>query len=158
MTIKEANDKGLLKVGVKVITNGDANSITEEFEGVVGAIETGRIYIFNNYKDGYRPDNWGSVDKKGYIYSWYIYMGNENAYIKILNSKNTMSLTENFILALTKEPNKSFRKANVTNGDDLLTEEGQQVFLSWLLHSKYADDFKKEVVDDMLAEQEKEKK
>jgi hypothetical protein len=56
---------------------------------------------------------------------------------------------------LTKEPQKSFRKAGITNGDDLLTGDGQQIFLSWLLHEKYADDFKKEIVDGILEEKKK---
>lgn len=68
-----------------------------------------------------------------------------------------MNIKEKFILALTKEPQKSFRKVGVTDGDDLLTEDGQKVFLSWLLHSKFADEFKKDVVDNMLKELEEKK-
>ena len=57
-----------------------------------------------------------------------------------------MSLKEKFALAFKSEPEKSFRQAGITNGDDLLTDEGQSIFLSWLL-KKNGDDFKKEVVD-----------
>lgn len=65
--------------------------------------------------------------------------------------KNKMSeLKEKFVLALTKEPQKSFRKAGITDGDNLLTTEGQQVFLTWLLNNKFSDEFKKDVVDDIL--------
>ena len=46
--------------------------------------------------------------------------------------KKTMNIKEQFLLAITAEPQKSFRKAGITNGDDLLTEDGQKVFLSWL--------------------------
>ena len=71
-------------------------------------------------------------------------------------TKNPMkNITENFVLLLTKEPQKSFRKAGITDGDDLLTEEGTQVFLSWLLHSKYAEDFKTDVVNTLLEEKKK---
>jgi hypothetical protein len=72
-------------------------------------------------------------------------------YLELISSNNqiTMDLKEKFTLAFKSEPNKSFRKAGITNGDDFLTEEGQQVFLGWLLH-KHGDDFKKEVVDDLL--------
>lgn len=68
-----------------------------------------------------------------------------------------MNIKEKFVLALTSEPQKSFRKAGITNGDDLLTEDGLKIFLSYLLHKKFADDFKKEVVDELLKEEEKTK-
>ena len=74
-------------------------------------------------------------------------------YIKPI--KKPMTLKEKFVLAITPEPQKSFRKAGITNGDDLLTEEGSRVFLSWLL-TKNAEDFKKEVVNDLLKEKESE--
>ena len=61
-----------------------------------------------------------------------------------------MDIKEKFILAITAEPKKSFRKAGITNGDDILTEEGIKIFLSWLLHNKFSEDFKKEVVDNFL--------
>jgi hypothetical protein len=66
-----------------------------------------------------------------------------------------MNIKESFVLALTSEPKKSFRKAGVTNGDDLLTDEGQKIFLTWLLHSKYADEFKTSAVDGLLANEVK---
>jgi hypothetical protein len=65
-----------------------------------------------------------------------------------------MNIKEKFVLALTKEPQKSFRKAGITNGDDILTDEGTKVFLSWLLHKKYADEFKTEVVNELLKKEE----
>jgi hypothetical protein len=67
------------------------------------------------------------------------------------------SLKEAFVLSLTKEPQKSFRKAGITDGDDLLTDEGQKIFLSWLLHQKYSEDFKSTVVDDLLKDQDEKK-
>ena len=70
---------------------------------------------------------------------------------------NTMkNLTESFALALTPEPQKSFRKAGITNGDNILTDEGVKIFLTWVL-GKNADAFKKEIVDNLLAEQKAEK-
>jgi hypothetical protein len=66
-----------------------------------------------------------------------------------------MNIKEKFVLALTKEPQKSFRKAGITNGDDLLTDDGQNIFLSWLLHEKHADEFKTQVVDGLLQDQKK---
>lgn len=70
-----------------------------------------------------------------------------------LTNKN-MNIKEQFTLAMTPEPQKSFRKVGITNGDNILTEDGMKIYLSWKL-MKDADAFKKEVVDDMLAEQEK---
>ena len=80
--------------------------------------------------------------------------------IKLINKKTNiiMDLKEKFLLALTTEPKKSFRKTGITNGDDMLTGEGQNIFLTWLLHNKFADEFKKDVVDGLLAEMEEEKK
>lgn len=62
-----------------------------------------------------------------------------------------MDLKEKFALTLTSEPYKSFRKARITNGDDLLTDDGMRIFLSWLL-KKNADAFKLEVVDEIVKE------
>lgn len=68
------------------------------------------------------------------------------------NNNNNMTTLEKFALVFKSEPEKSFRKAGITNGDDLFTDEGQKIFLSWLL-KKYGGDFKTEVVDPILAEE-----
>jgi ABC-type Co2+ transport system permease subunit len=57
---------------------------------------------------------------------------------------------------LTPEPKKSFRKAEITNGDDILTEDGGKIFLTWLLHNVYAEQFKKDVVERILKEKKEE--
>ena len=68
-----------------------------------------------------------------------------------------MNIKEKFALAFIKgEPEKSFRKTGITNGDDFLTEDGEKVFLGWLL-KKHGEEFKKDVVDDLSIEVEKEK-
>ena len=82
-----------------------------------------------------------------------IFWNNLDAEITIINSKN-MDIKEKFVLAITPEPKKSFRKAGVTDGDDILTDEGTKVFLTWLLHNKYAEEFKTQVVDEILKEKE----
>lgn len=71
---------------------------------------------------------------------------------------NMANIKEKFLLALTPEPQKSFRKAGITNGDDMLTEDGSKIFLSWLLQSKYQDEFKKDVVDGLLEDECDDKK
>ena len=68
--------------------------------------------------------------------------------------KTIMSnLLEKFAMLTKSEPEKSFRKAGITNGDDQLTSEGQTVFLSWLL-KQHGDKFKIEVVDPILLTEE----
>lgn len=71
--------------------------------------------------------------------------------LELINDNETImsSIKEKFVLAITPEPQKSFRKAGITNGDDLLTDDGQKIFLSWLL-TKHAEEFKKNVVDGLL--------
>lgn len=72
--------------------------------------------------------------------------------IDVKENRNTMStLIEKAVLAVTPEPQKSFRKAGITNGDGILTDEGAKVFLSFLL-SKYQDEFKTTTVDPILAD------
>lgn len=71
---------------------------------------------------------------------------------KVIN--RTMSnIKEKFITALLPEPEKSFRKAGITNGDGLLTSDGQTIFLTWLLNQN-KDAFNKEVVQPLLEEKE----
>lgn len=68
---------------------------------------------------------------------------------------HNMNIKEKFTLALTPEPQKTFRKLGITNGDNILTEEGSKIFQTWLLN-KNQDAFKKEVCDPMLVEVGKE--
>ena len=65
-----------------------------------------------------------------------------------------MNIKENFTLAFKAEPEKTFRKVGLTNGDDFLTADGQLIFLSWLL-KKHGAEFKTEVADGLLADLEK---
>lgn len=81
-----------------------------------------------------------------------------NSQLALTNENKTMNIKEKFILAITPEPKKSFRKVSITDGDDVLTEEGTKVFLTWLLHNKYAEEFKTDVVDGILKEEKCEKK
>ena len=78
-------------------------------------------------------------------------------YFELISSGDSevksMNTLEKFKLAFKSEPEKTFRKLGITDGDDLLTSEGQTIFLGWLLE-KNKNDFKKEVCDPMLAEKE----
>lgn len=75
--------------------------------------------------------------------------------VKIID-KNMGNIKEKFTLAFKKEPEKSFRKAGITNGDDFLTSDGQEIFLGWLL-KEHGEKFKKDVVDDLLKTDNEEK-
>lgn len=68
-----------------------------------------------------------------------------------------MNLKEKFVQGFLKEPEKTFRKLEITNGDGILTDDGQKVFLGWLL-VKHGNEFKTEVCDDMLKEEKSEDK
>jgi hypothetical protein len=74
--------------------------------------------------------------------------------IKKPNNK-TMNIKEKFVQLFLTEPEKSFRKAGFTDGDGILTTEGQQVFITWLL-KRNGTDFKKEVVDELLKKEDEE--
>ena len=60
-----------------------------------------------------------------------------------------MNLREMFVLAFKKEPQKSYIKAGIMDTDENLTDDGKDVFLTYLINKDA--DFKKEVVDPILA-------
>lgn len=73
--------------------------------------------------------------------------------LELINNKKVMTnVKEKFVALFIKEPEKTFRKAGITNGDGFLTSEGQEVFLGYLLN-KYGDDFKSQVVDEIVKEE-----
>ncbi len=80
--------------------------------------------------------------------------------IKSSSSKTVMetitSLTSSFVNLFTTEPMKSFKKAGIVDGDNLLTKEGEKVFINWLF-SKNQEAFNTEVVQPILAEKEAKK-
>jgi len=116
-------------------------------------------------------NNCSNSGRMGYIVSSYYY--NEPAWNVLLEGDSSataitesnlilidkkmsqMNIKEKFTLAFKSEPEKSFRKTGITNGDDFLTDDGQKVFLSWLLKKNGAD-FNTEVVQDLLKDIEKE--
>ncbi len=81
-------------------------------------------------------------------------------YLELIKSVNTikkMSLVSRFVGRFTPEPQKTFRKLQVTNSSDELTSDGTALLLNYLL-TKHQDDFKTEVCDPLLKEQEEEAK
>jgi hypothetical protein len=160
MKIKEA--VGKIKVGDTVITDGYRNAFLFDFyiKGKVIKINKYGFYLevteaMNNrdcFKENLKP--------------WFINWDNYKADIDILSSEETkkwsqlikeeiMNIKEKFLLFLTQEPYKSLRKAKIVDDQNMLTDDGATIFLGWLL-MKYADEFKKEVVDELLQEKTEE--
>ena len=108
--------------------------------GSNGMIE-GKIYTFDHFKNG----NLNSVVVKEIPNDYW----DTDKFKLVINNTNNMSIKEKFITAFLSEPDKSFRKAGITNGDGLLTEEGESIFLTWLLKQQ-GDAFKTAVVDGLL--------
>lgn len=82
----------------------------------------------------------------------------ENDLVIIKKARNIMSkITDKFTLTFKKEPEKTFLKAGIIDNTDLLTTDGQSIFLSWLL-KKHGEEFKKDVVDDLLKDEEHDSK
>lgn len=76
---------------------------------------------------------------------------------KLPSNYSNMSLIKDFALIFKGEPEKTFQKAGITDAHDVLTEEGSQVFLSWML-KKHGEEFKKEVADEILDQRKKQEK
>lgn len=81
----------------------------------------------------------------------YYFAGEEMLRTADNNQSIMTTITEKFISAITPEPFKTFRKAGITNGDNILTDEGGRIFLAWLLQ-KNAGAFKTEVADGLTEE------
>lgn len=109
------------------------------------------VDIYEEYFIVKVPTKTSEVDE--YRLKNYTQVGFKEEKLLLFKNNKIMDIKEKFILAITKEPQKSFRKAGITNGDDLLTSDGQTIFLTWLLE-KHQEEFKKEVVDDILKEED----
>lgn len=138
-----------LKEGDEVeVTQGDvlySNSI-DKLHGIVGEIHSDKFFLWQDERDGSCGEK--KPISRGKKYSWCIYL--DNAEInRIIYIPTTMSLVKKFSDLFIQEPQKTFRNAGVTDSSDMLTEDGQKIFLSWLL-SKNQEAFKTEVVDKIV--------
>lgn len=79
-----------------------------------------------------------------------------SSYLVKKSSKNNMNLSEKMALVFKGEPEKSFIKAGIIDISEELTEEGWEIFGTWLL-KKNGDAFKKEVVDPILEDMKNDK-
>lgn len=160
------------RIGDRVRTNGNGRYAMKDcIDGVVGEIREKGFFVFHN--DGRYDTEFELVNDPedyGKRYAWYIRKDNEAAMIDCYGAegknigkrsqdenKNMFSnIREKFVTFVTPEPYKSFRKAGIVDGDNLLTADGVKVFLAWLLEKKGAD-FKTDIVDPMLKELKEEK-
>ena len=93
-------------------------------------------------------------------YKQWIWYGATSTKVMITNledysfKNNIMSnLIAKFKELTLSEPSKSFRKAGIENENGAFTQSGQELFLEWL-KEKYGDEFKEEVVDQLLEDEE----
>lgn len=156
---------GPITVGCEVLQTGNCCGTVKGYVYRVGKTSTGTLSICSNgdHDSGCTcVGQWivQSVFAGGGGYmggiGHSVYQPGATAPINSTNNNNMTTLKEKFTLAFKAEPEKSFRKAGITNGDDFLTADGQNIFLSWLL-KKHGDDFKKEVVDGLLEDIKAEK-
>lgn len=134
---------------VRAVTAHDGNRSIVGKEGTVRAVvnELARVEFDLIIDNGHT-----CAGLSNNLHGWNIPVEKLTLIEPTMSDKATMTVKEKFLLGLTKEPQKSFRKAGITNGDDMLTPEGQGIFLTWLLNEKYADEFKTAVVDGLLEE------
>ena len=121
----------------------------------------GYVDAFLNEKDDGRIGNTVTTEQVGvddvFPYKCSDEINRRDDEIELINNNKTMeNVKEKFVALFIKEPEKTFRKAGITNGDSFLTEEGQSVFLGYLLN-KYGVDFKAEVVDEIVKEEKGDK-
>ena len=132
------------KVGdkVRVLNKTTGNALSEFYSFVCKK----SFYRIIEEMDGDGDYKVGIEDKSRYF---------KESDLELYNNKfnnKIMDIKEKFVALFIKEPEKTFRKAGITNGDGFLTDDGRSVFESYLLN-KFGDDFKKEVVDLMLKEE-----
>lgn len=136
------------KVGEEVI----CVKVASEFANGAGWVE-GKKFIIDHISEMCEYSCYFASGGSG-IYEPHLELVTSNQSNQIKN----MNLREIFSISRLSEPNKSYRKAGITDGDDMLTQDGVAIFLNYLLHGGKIEDFKVEVVDEILKQQEKEKK
>lgn len=125
---------------------GDRVKVVNHSAGVGGwnVGDTGTLESYCSFSG--RNDCWNIRKDNGEI------AYNAECELELLSGNVELNMKEKFIQMFLKEPEKSFRKAGITNGDGLITSEGQTLFLTYLL-GKNGDAFKTDVVDGLLAEE-----
>ena len=139
----------MIKVGdrVKILSGSRSGSRSSGYKDgdIVDVLCVQGDYIFiSTNGDGARCN----CGKHNWVIESYQYTLVEES---IISNKKELNMKEKFITMFLSEPEKSFKKAGITNGDGMLTSDGQSIFLSYLLKEK-GNDFKTAVVDELLKE------
>jgi len=133
MLIKDS--RGKIKVGDKV----HAVDVFDDYQGIITKInETGDFTV----KVG-RELRYFYISIEGTVK---IIKSNNGKAVSIMND-----LIQKFTLMFKGEPAQAFQKAGITENNDILTDDGAKIFLSWLL-KREGKTFKEEVVDGLLKE------
>lgn len=85
--------------------------------------------------------------------SWKLIKKHNHTSPKTMSTKNPIEVYKEL---QTKEPAKTFIATGITDNQNNLTPEGQDLFIAWLFEQHTAE-FKKEVADKILAETKKAK-
>lgn len=122
-------------------------------------IDKGKIYTLEEYlMDSANGKYWIFEEKNSHgIQDKWAFEFQMELINKSDNVAKNMGLTEKFLSSLKKEPEKSWRKAGITNGDDIPTDEGMKLICTVLLQTN--EDIRKEmakIAKDIL-EDEKDK-
>lgn len=128
---------------------------TDTFEVYWTEREGKRAFIGNvgdpMFQGGTQPDDREAAKK----YQWVV----DKSEATIISEPNKIIMTnliKKFNLLTKSEPEKTFIKAGVTDDNGTMTSEGLALFNAFML-SKHGNEFKKEVVDKILEEEEKSK-
>lgn len=118
-----------------------------------GKFELGEVGIIDENDSGVPYAIWECKNNRDYIGEAYLELiyRPETGLKKIMNA-----LYDKFKELNLSEPERTFRKASVTDANGDLTEEGRKVFDAYLLN-KYGMEFKTDVVDKILVEEAKKK-
>lgn len=133
----------MFKVGGDRVVVLETGCIEQAVVGSIGTVEqvttTGIITKIKEFGKGY-----------GYNNDWY----------QLINNFSTMSSLKQKVAQLfLTEPEKSFQKAGIFDSSNQLTEDGQSIFLTWLISDKDTKDkFNTAIVQPLLAQEEAEKK
>ncbi len=153
---KQAGNK--MKIGDKVKINENLQSYIGKYvEGILVIKEmvefAGKEYLITKKYEAYNAFYLDTELK-------YLFPGSLLELINNFNSDNVakkqMGLTEKFLSSLKKEPEKSWRKAGITNGDDIPTDEGMKLICTVLLQEN--EEIRKEmtkIAKDILDDEKK---
>jgi hypothetical protein len=141
---------------------GDFEALYRVLSGLVKEFPTVSIKVNGISITPYKSDSVHyASDSVSRVEKLYEFEYSKDELVGIINSKKkTMTnLFEKAATMLMSEPAKTFKKAGITSsdGEQVFTDQGQELFLQFLLN-KFGDEFKKEIVDKIIAEDKKDSK